>query len=251
MCLIVFDWQPGQPQWLTLAANRDEYFNRATAPLQHWGETGIIAGRDLQAGGTWMGMTADLRFAAVTNIRKGKPLTGVRSRGNLAVEFLGQQQDPETFARQLLERAPEYGRFNLLCGTPEQLWYIRNDPEPYASAVSTGIHCLSNAWLDSPWPKARLAAEQLQGWQQQPDPLTLATLLAHRQPWSDQELPDTGVPLEWERWLSAQFIQAPGYGTRSCSSLIGHGRQLELHETLWNEQGEWSGSNRIRVSQTG
>ncbi|MCY0965189.1 NRDE family protein [Parathalassolituus penaei] len=248
MCLIVFQWQPQQPQWLTLAANRDEFFQRPTAVLQPWdSHPHMIAGRDLEAGGSWMGMAAGLRFAAVTNIRRGQPETAPRSRGKLVAAFLQGQDSPATYIGQLQQRAHEYGRFNLICGDRQQLWYLRNFPDIRVEQLPAGLYSLSNAELNSPWPKAELARQQLQTWLQEnrtnklspaESGWQLAQLLDHQQPWPDDQLPDTGVPLEWERWLSAQFIRAPGYGTRSGSSLLGIHQQLGITELAFDEQAD-------------
>ncbi|MDO6680783.1 NRDE family protein [Oceanobacter sp. 5_MG-2023] len=246
MCLIVFDWQPDATDWLTLTANRDEFHQRPTAPLHRWPESpDLVAGQDLQQGGSWLGVTNDLRFAAVTNIRLPEPPEHVRSRGELVTRYLRSTQTPADFADALLPEAGRYGRFNLLCGTAHQLWYITNTPEPAAVAVSPGIHALSNAWLDSDWPKAQLAKEQLlqaqrrqqhrPTWQQ--DQSELTRLLKRRQPWPDDRLPDTGVALETERLLSAQFIISARYGTRSSSSLLGRGQRLSIEEQRWQENG--------------
>tara|TARA_R110001583_G_scaffold20287_2_gene78397 strand:- start:12261 stop:13115 length:855 start_codon:yes stop_codon:yes gene_type:complete len=246
MCLIVFDWQPGAEQWLALAANRDEFHARPTASLHRWpGQPTLLAGQDLQQGGTWLGITQDLRFAAVTNIRLPNPPDNVRSRGELVTRYLNSTQTPAAFARSLLSEASQYGRFNLLCGTPEQLWYITNTPQPTAHAVTPGQHVLSNAWLDSDWPKARLARTQLQTWQG--DQHQLTRLLNRRVPWPDQCLPDTGVTAELERLLSAQFITSARYGTRSSSSLIGRRQRLAIEEQLWLDNGESGQSRHFQV----
>ena len=249
MCLIVFQWQPEQPDWLTLAANRDEFFARPTATLQPWPDhPDMIAGRDLEAGGSWMGMASGLRFAAVTNIRNGQPDKTRRSRGELVSTYLQGTQSPADYIAALLPIAAQFGLFNLLCGDRHQLWYLRNHPEPHAEALSPGLYALSNAALNSPWPKAELARQQLRQWldlhplrhtaAQATAGWQLAALLDRRQPFADEQLPATGVPLEWERWLSAQFIQAPGYGTRSGSSLIGYQQQLCISELGFDEQAQ-------------
>jgi uncharacterized protein with NRDE domain len=255
MCLIVFNWQPDQPQWLSLAANRDEFHQRQAHALHAWQDgSGIIAGQDLQEGGTWMGISNGLRFAAVTNVRNGPAPNARRSRGHLVADYLRSHLSPQDYIHSLLGIASEFGRFNLLCGDRQQLWYVRNDPDVQAFPVTPGLHVLSNASLDSPWPKAQQAQQQLQEWlaQQakndslQEDGLSLARLLDQRHIWPDEQLPDTGVPLDWERRLSAQFIIAPGYGTRSSGSLIGSNTGLHITEHIWNEAGDWQSSNQIQ-----
>lgn len=255
MCLIVFDWQPNTANWITLAGNRDEFYDRPTAPLARWHDhPTVIAGRDLEQGGTWMGITDELRFAAVTNIRRPDAPRDKQSRGELVGSFLIGDQTPEQAARDLLTRADNYGWFNLLLGTPESLWYVRNWPEPFISDVSPGLHVLSNEHLDSPWPKSQLAREQFLQWQQRPDSSALATLLGHTASFADDNLPLTGMPQELERRLSPQFLnlQDRRYGTRATTSLIGtldaNGqRTLQVRELSWGDTAQSLGEQQIRI----
>lgn len=255
MCLIAFDWQPNKPDWLILTANRDEFYQRPTAALARWSDSPtVVAGRDLEQGGTWMGITDALRFAAVTNIRRPDAPKDKRSRGDLVGGFLNETRKPADAARELLTRADEYGWFNLLLGTPESLWYVRNWPEPFISEVAPGVHVLSNEHLDSPWPKSKLALNQLQQWQQSPAPESLAGLLAHRQSFSDDELPITGMPVELERQLSPQFLnlRERHYGTRSTTSLIGvvgdDGHPLlKIRELGWDDMGKPMGEVAFEI----
>jgi uncharacterized protein with NRDE domain len=239
VCLIVFDWQPGQPCWLRMAANRDEFHRRPTAPLQAWQDTpDIIAGRDLEQGGTWLGVNRQGRIAALTNVRA--PGVGPQqplSRGLLPSRWLSGQDSAETFIRELTDNGGRYAPFNLLIGDQHQLLYITNYPQPHWQTVAPGVHTMSNASLNTPWPKTRLASEQILRLDQH-SASALAHLLDHRQPWPDHELPETGVPPEWERMLSAQFIISPAYGTRSSTGLVASEQSIALHEISWNAGGE-------------
>ncbi|MDK2778113.1 MAG: NRDE family protein [Pseudomonadota bacterium] len=243
MCLIVFDWQPGQPRWLTLAANRDEFWQRPARPLHRWqDDADIIAGRDLEQGGTWLGITGQGRFAALTNIRApGAGPQNPRSRGHLVADYLRATSHPEQWAATLRQSAADYAPFNLLAGDRHSLIYISNYPQLRCETVTPGVHSLSNAWLDTPWPKSRLAEQQLQHWLREPAEQTLPSLLSRRQPFADEQLPSTGVPAEWERMLSAQFIVSPAYGTRCSTALTGTAGQLTVHEISWQPDG--SGNN--------
>jgi len=153
MCLIVFAWRPGHAQPLIVAANRDEFYARPSLPLGQWPELPQIhAGRDLEAGGTWLGVGADGRFAALTNIRNPHQPPARRSRGELVARFLAGDVPLDDYLRDVVGRSVEYAGFNLLLGNAEQLWhYNARDPQP--QRLEPGVYGLSNAGLDTPWPK--------------------------------------------------------------------------------------------------
>jgi len=234
MCLIVFAWRPGHATPLIVAANRDEFYARPARPLAAWEESpGVYAGRDLEAGGTWLGVAPDGRFAALTNLRDPGQAVGSRSRGELVAGFLQGRQSPLEYLQQVARRAADYSGFNLLVGDSAQLCYFNPRVGPPA-AVAPGVHGLSNAALNTPWPKLLYAREGLEAVLEQPDTGSLVTLLAdHRQP-SEAELPDTGVGLATERLLSSVFIASPTYGTRASTALIVHadGRREMLERSF-------------------
>ncbi|HBS42354.1 MAG TPA: hypothetical protein DEA26_06730 [Oceanospirillales bacterium] len=247
MCLIVFDWHPGSEQWLTLSANRDEVFYRPTRPLQPWPQhPGLFAGQDLEKGGTWLGLTDKGRWAALTNVRvPGAGPQDPRSRGELVLNYLTSDLAPEAWAEQL--DTAEYAPFNLLTGTSDTLCYTTNYPDKASRILAPGRYGLSNAQLNTPWPKVRLALQQLAA---APAPEALTTLLSHREPFADNELPHTGVSELWERLLSAQFIRAPGYGTRCSTGLSIRGHLARLEEITWNEEGEAAGQALFTIPLT-
>ncbi|KAF1051891.1 MAG: hypothetical protein GAK43_02200 [Stenotrophomonas maltophilia] len=218
MCLIVFAWQPGQALPLIVAANRDEFYARPTRPLGAWEDApGLFAGRDLEAGGTWLGIGAEGRFAALTNVRDpGQPL-GPRSRGELVADYLRGQHSPATYLDALATRAAEYSGFNLLLGNPRELYFF-NSCEGLARAVEPGLHGLSNASLDTPWPKLVRTRDGL-GRHLAGDDDSLLRLLADDWRPEDAALPETGVGMATERLLGAAFIASPNYGTRASSVL--------------------------------
>jgi uncharacterized protein with NRDE domain len=220
MCLIVFAWRPAHAQPLIVAANRDEFYARPTEPLAQWAEAPqVYAGRDLEAGGTWLGVSADGRFAALTNIRDpGLPL-GRRSRGELVAQFLTSDVLIEDYLAETARRAGEYGGFNLLVGDGAQLWYLNSgDAQPLR--LEEGIYGLSNAGLDTPWPKLVKTRSGLAAQLHNPDPAALIALLHDPAPAPVAELPDTGVGLATEALLSSTFIASANYGTRASSVLI-------------------------------
>lgn len=161
MCLIVFAWQPESPTVLRLAANRDEFYSRPSAALSEWPDApGVFAGRDLQAGGTWLGVTAQGRFAALTNIRDPRQKAGPRSRGALTADYLLGQESAPAYLDRIMRDATEYAGFNLLVGDAQQLWHF-NSQEGQPRQLESGIYGLSNASLDTPWPKLLRARDAL------------------------------------------------------------------------------------------
>lgn len=227
MCLIVFAWCADPRRALVLGANRDEFHARPSAPTGFWPDApNVFAGRDLKGGGTWMGVTRDGRFAAVTNIRA--PLeqrASARSRGELPASFLAGAASAESYARSVWTLRAAYNPFNLLVGDRDGCWFLGSRATA-PRALEPGVYGLSNADLDSPWPKVRRAKADLAAAlaRIEPEPAVLE-LLARREQAPDAELPDTGIGVEWERALSSAFIVGEEYGTRACSYLaIGAGK---------------------------
>jgi uncharacterized protein with NRDE domain len=219
MCLIAIAWQAHPEYPLVVAANRDEWRDRPAAPAHWWSDhPDLLAGRDLQAGGTWMGITRGGRFAAVTNFRDpSERRSTAPSRGALVAEFLLGSQSPSRFLASLSRRAAQYNGFNLLAGDGETLCYF-GSREGEVRAVEPGVHALSNHLLDEPWPKvakARAAMKAAIGDGDEP----LFAMLSDATPAPDSQLPDTGVGLERERWLSPILIAGEAYGTRTSTVL--------------------------------
>jgi uncharacterized protein with NRDE domain len=192
------------PRWrLVVIGNRDEFHERPTAPLAEW-ESGVIAGRDLQAGGTWLGVNAAGRAALVTNLRvEGYPQPHLASRGALVTEWLAGREPaaPETM-----------NPFNLFMAEPESAWHLTNHPQPQRRALAPGIHGLSNGPHHAPWAKTRALEAALGAWLEmdEDDPAALFAALADR-----TELPGDGP----EARFSGVFIRNPLYGTR-CSTVL-------------------------------
>lgn len=222
MCLIIFAHEPNLRRRLVIAANRDEFYGRPTAPASFWGDAPeLLAGRDLRRGGTWMGVTKSGRIAAVTNFRdpedtKKRP----KSRGFLVIDFLKSVTPPSEYVEGL--RGDDYDGFNLLAGDGEELWWYSNRGES-PRRLSPGVYGLSNHLLDTPWPKvergkARLRELLADGAEISPE--EILPMLADTSPADDRNLPDTGVGKETERMLSAPFIRMKEYGTRSSTVLL-------------------------------
>lgn len=227
MCLIVVSFGQHADYPLVLAANRDEFYSRPTAPLAWWGDKpDILAGRDLAAGGTWMGVNRQGRFAAVTNFREpGQEQKNKKSRGLLVQNFL-ESNETAAFTENLISTGEEYNGFNLLFGDAKALWYFSNRSGKTAVALPPGLYGLSNHLLDTPWPKVRKAKAAVAA-AQPADSAALFALLADRTPAKSEEVQKTGLPPETEKALSPLFIQiertgmrpegGDGYGTRVSS----------------------------------
>ncbi|MCL2831020.1 MAG: NRDE family protein [Betaproteobacteria bacterium] len=253
MCLILVAWQVHPDYPLVVAANRDEFFARPTAPAAFWAESPhILAGRDLEAGGTWLGLAfagqkpqlpglpkafpsgGALRFpafAALTNYRDpGSERIGAPSRGSLVADFLqsAAKSLPGTEKTMLAQyfssvsaRVSAYNGFNLLAAANGRLGYITNRGKAFSVCwLASGIYGLSNHLLNTPWPKLDSARSAFAAsLQRLPDDSAFFALLSNDKPAPDDQLPSTGIPLAWERMLSSIFIKSPEYGTRASTLL--------------------------------
>jgi uncharacterized protein with NRDE domain len=250
MCLLVLAWLSHPRYRLVVAGNRDEFHDRPAAPLAWWNDVpDVLAGRDLRAGGTWMGVSRSGRFGVVTNFRSvDAPAEAPGpSRGELIPRYLGGDRDPGEFLDELRPVAPRFAGFSLLLGGPGGLHYYSNAGAEAPRALAPGVYGLSNHRLDEPWPKLvrtrdRFAAELAQD---DPDPEALFAALADRAPAPSPDVPSTGLPLELERALSAPFVRHLRYGTR-CSTLafVAHDGRTRVHERRFDADGAQSGASR-------
>lgn len=223
MCLITFAYKSHPEYSLILIANRDEFYQRPSLPMHFWDDHNeILAGRDLEQLGTWLGFNTAGKFTAVTNYRDGRnPAKNRRSRGELTANFLKCQQSADEYLLQLEQNKQEFGDFNLLVADQTGLYYCSNRGAE-THELQPGIYGMSNALLDTPWPKLQrvkqdltnainssaLTAEHLMG------------IMGNRETAPDKDLPDTGISLNWERLLSSSFIQADNYGTRATTLVM-------------------------------
>ena len=220
MCLILFSLGQRDDYPLVVIANRDEYYARPSRDAHWWQHENIYAGRDLEAGGTWLGVNRQGRFAAVTNVREpGGMQAGKRSRGDLTRDFLAGDASPEAYLDALSAHDQEYSGFNLLLGDPGALWFYSNR-EGQPRRIEPGTYGVSNGRFDEPWPKLKSARAELSAQLDSGvDHDQLLEILTDHQTAADHELPSTGISLEFERLLSSRFIRSPGYGTRACTVL--------------------------------
>lgn len=222
MCLILLAWHAHPDYPLVVAANRDEFFSRRTAAADFWNDApDVLAGRDLEAGGTWLGVTRSGRFAALTNYRDPmRNKTDAPSRGELVSRFLAGGQTPQAYLSELESGVARYNGFNLVFGDLDGLRCFSNCGEG-EQVLAPGVYGLSNHLLDTPWPKVARGKSALNAaLQALPDQAPLFALLRDDRIAPDEALPRTGVSQEWERLLSAAFVRSLHYGTRSATVLL-------------------------------
>lgn len=250
MCLILFAAGQHPDYRLILAANRDESYHRPTAAARFWpSRPELLAGRDLQAGGTWLGIGRNGRFAALTNQRGSRAFQAdAPSRGFLVRDFVLGEEDGAGFLAGLRQRSQHMNGFNLLFGNPEQLHCYSSCGDEYLR-VEPGIHGLSNAHLNADWPKVKRGKELLGNALAAAgpvDPEQLFAILCDRYLAPDEELPDTGAGLALERVLAPLFISSDAYGTRgSTLLLVGHDGEVAFIERTYRK-----GSTEIEQQQS-
>lgn len=224
MCLIIFTLQAHPHYPFVAIANRDERYDRPTAHADFWPDhPHILAGRDLLKNGTWLGITKDFRFSAITNAKKDEDDQPYQtSRGDLVRDFLGQNIEPEDYIQNIHRQHEQYDGFNLLVGSLQELYYYNNITNDM-QRLTKGIHAVSNHLLNTPWPKIIKGKKRLGEYLSRIstiDPNELFQILADTEVAPDNNLPiNRGLSIEMERQLSPLFIQTPHYGTK-CSTVI-------------------------------
>lgn len=235
MCLIFLSLDNHPNYKLIVAANRDEFYIRQTAPVHFWeGQPNILGGRDLEANGTWMAMSKKGKISMVTNYRDPHNINPkAPSRGQLVSDYLENGDTPEAYLKEVSTNGKSYNGFNLVVGSPNELFYYSN----YKGAIEKiqpGLHGLSNHLLNTPWPKIERGVEKMKNILSDDavEPLKFFDLLYDNQMAPDEKLPDTGVGVERERMLSSMFIKSPNYGTR-CSTVVMVNKK---NEVLYSER---------------
>ncbi len=250
MCLAVIALNQVACIPVLIAANRDEFHARPTAAAAPWpGEPRLYAGRDLRAGGTWMGAADNGRYAVITNYREvGHQVADAPSRGALVERYLAGSIAPHDYLMDVARQASAYNGFNLIVGDHQGAWYYSNrDTAP--RYLSTGVYALSNHLLDTPWPKLvrlKTAVAQVLAHSPQPNLPALFAALDDREPADDAALPRTGLPLARERLLSSPFIVSPDYGTRCSTVLLWRDNGVgELHERRFTPEAHVAGETDL------
>ncbi|MEM6583406.1 MAG: NRDE family protein [Pseudomonadota bacterium] len=249
MCLLVFSYRLDTGFPLVVAANRDEFHARPTAPASFWLDAPqLLAGKDLQMGGTWMGMTRQGRFAAITNTRDpDQSQPAPRSRGELPLDYLIGSQTPSAFLNSLRARADQYAGFNLLVGNIDELWYFTNSNPVHKDlprCLPPGLYGLSNASLDTPWPKVLIGKKRLTAIMESGEMSheTLAEVVADRHLAEPSDLKSLGLTGKMEHTLSSQFIVTPPYGTRSTTTMwMTASGEAHWRENSYNSEGQETG----------
>lgn len=225
MCLIAFSYKVHPAYPLIIVANRDEFYDRPTAAAHFWeDEPDILAGRDLRQQGSWMGLSKSGRFAAITNYRDPRlPETGQLSRGEIVRLFLTSTESTDSFIQSLRSKRDLYGGFNVLLYDGEDMHHYNNIYDEHR-IVESGIHGVSNATFNTPWPKLETAKHILEKATDKDtiEVNSLIPLLANDEIAQDEVLPNTGVGIHLERSLSAQFVKIPNYGTRCSTAIVYH-----------------------------
>ena len=251
MCLILLAAHAHPAYPLIVAANRDEAYTRPTAPAAFWDDDpSVCAGRDLDHGGTWLGISKSGRFAAITNYRQGfRSAPGERSRGELTRRFLQGTQEPAAYLRAVEQSAAAYNGFSLIVGDLGSLWFYSNRGSG-PQRIAPGVHGLSNHLLDEPWPKVRRGIAVLESLLSAGETglkESLLQLLADRAPAPDHLLPATGIAFERERALSASFIAGADYGTRASTVvLVDAASRVFFCERRFAAEGRPAGESELR-----
>lgn len=241
MCLILFAYKVHPVYKLIVAANRDEFYGRPTAPAHYWeDQPDILAGRDLEKMGTWMGVTRAGHFAALTNYRDPKEETeGKRSRGELVADALKHKGNVKDYMQSLVGKQDLYPGYNLLAGDETELYYYSNKGQKLQT-VDPGIYGVSNHLLNTEWPKVQKGKEgmsQIINGVQVELVEKLLTMLQNVDLAPDELLPHTGVSLEWERRLSPLFIKSENYGTRSSTVMLMADKAIQYVERVFTKDG--------------
>lgn len=223
MCLFLLAKNTHRDFKIIIAANRDEFYERPAKEADFWEEDqNILAGKDLKAGGTWLGITRTGRIAAITNFRDLKNIKeNAPSRGELTLNFLKSNNSPEEYYNKIKDKASEYNGFNLIFGIKDDLYFFSNQSYEFLK-LESGIYGLSNCLLDTLWPKVEKTKKELNEMLSSTsfNYEKIFNILSDKSVAPDEQLPDTGVGLEFERVLSSVFIESPEYGTRSSTVIL-------------------------------
>ena len=253
MCLIIVSYKTHPDYPLVLAANRDEMYERPSRDAHFWPESpGVLAGQDIEHGGSWLGLTKAGRIAAVTNFRDGpNKKTGISSRGLLVSDFLKSKKSPVETLKQYQSKLTDFDDFNLLLGNHKSLFFLSSREQNYYR-LDKGLYGISNGDLNSAWPKVEWAKQRMSfimNSKQADNHEDLLNMLNARQVPDDARLPDTGIGVEWERILAPVFIRTKQYGTRASTVLtIDRDNKLIFSERTYDDQGNAEKNTRYEFT---
>ncbi|MBN2492930.1 MAG: NRDE family protein [Planctomycetes bacterium] len=254
MCTILLAWRCREELPLLVAANRDEFHDRAAAPAGWWPDRPeVLGGRDLAGGGTWLGVDRRGRVAALANYREPGAPAGGLSRGRLVVDFLASDERPAAFGRAVVARGDRFAGFTLVAADAAEIVCVGNR-ERTARTLAPGVHGFSNGGLDAPWPKVRAGRARIQELLAAPslDAAALLDVLSDRTVPPDSELPHTGIGLEKERLLGAMFVVSPDYGTRASTAVIVRAEgTVTFLERTFSRSGAPTGERRFEFRRRG
>jgi len=233
MCLIVFGYKIDEKFDLVFASNRDEFYGRPTQSARLWNDhSGIIGGKDLEKGGTWLGLNMAGKFASVTNYREpGRSDSGAKSRGEIVKSFLTSPRQPHEFIERLSKTANRYNGFNLIAGNRSELYHFSNR-EGVINKLEPGIYGLSNGLLNEPWPKVSDAKQKFQSLSAKNNfsDKNLFRLLSSANTYPQNKLPETGLPVKKEKAVSSIFVSTNEYGTRSSGLIYMNHKKIRYVE---------------------
>lgn len=243
MCLILIAYKVSAKYPLVMAANRDEFYNRPTARMDWWKDKGLLAGKDLKGGGTWLGLSNTGNFSALTNYREGSYNDpDAPTRGTLVLDYLEGSGNVSDYYQKISPKVFQYNGFNLLLGALENLHYLSNRDKSGLQVLPPGVHGLSNHLMNSPWQKVTKGKERLQrivGKRKIVDKEALFRMLRNRETAADEVLPETGIPYIWEKRLSSMFIESEIYGTRvSTVVMVDKEGKVEVEERAYYPKGD-------------
>lgn len=249
MCIlfIAINQHPQYP--VIICANRDEFHQRPTQNMHFWSEPNILAGKDMQAGGTWLGLNSQGDFAALTNFRRPQHVHATkRSRGDLVLSAL--QNDNQTIQQYLIQNSIQYNDFNLIFGSLNNLQAFDSVNKKFIT-LSSGFHSICNGSLDDIWPKMSLGVTKLEELisANKLDVNALFTVMMNQQVADNKHLPETGLAVDLELLLSSIFIKSPNYGTRSTTIILQHKTgEIEVHDHSYNSDGIVEEQNSFQLS---
>ena len=248
MCTILFAYKAHPEYDFIFLGNRDEFRNRPSKEAHFWpSHPNVLAGIDLEKGGTWTGISKEGRVAFLTNHRDGSlPVKNKVSRGNLTRDFLIGDMDPLMYLEDIQNKREDYDPFNLVVGTKDELYFYSNI-ENKIQMIDPGVYGLSNAFLDTPWYKVKKAKNRFIGLLEKEFSVDqLFDILSDTEKPPIDKLPDTGVSLEWEKTLSSICIDTPEYGTQfKTVMLVDNKKEVRFHEKIYDNKGKWNDNGSI------